>query len=1516
MLSTEPRWALADRATATFDLGALSDADAAVALPDGGVYVFSGDHVGRFDGVTGRLDAEYPAPISSVFPGAFPRQVDAAFLHPDGSLYLFRGHQHMRYNLAARRPEPGYPRSYAADWPGVFAERIDAALVWAPDTIYFFAEDAYTSFSPARRCTRPGYPKPIAPNWPGVGAGAVRAAVVLPGDRRTLVSENGIHVLDREGTLLEGLEGLEAERASRATTAAPSVTCETLALVRRCHIGRLQHGTAETYVLIPTFASAPALVDVFLHFHGFGAGYHVVTRGNPDFASVLQPGERRDIDLYHLDTQLDAVSRRNERLTIAVLPQGSTRSKFDGLSRTGAFLDDVVNALVAGGAWSQAPTIGNVVISGHSGGGPPARAAAERLKTGFSGGGPSGSAHFAGLALFDAVQGSLEVEAAQGWLRDAIRADVRALLSVSADAGVDTYVAGRPRFRGYTSPGGYPARYKSLTHAIESEVRLGRSRGLSDYAAAKLRELYQVLGPIGPRSVHNAYEAHEHLLGARYDPGKPGIVYEALEGLGSTTTSGNSATQPEAFFGAGMLEAETSSAPPPIPRGKEPRAVPPDKAIDFAPEPPPGSYWPLRTTDPEGRTVSYEAADGSQHGMHGRKFLAGRTTKHSDHVNRWHVGIDLFANPGDPVVACEQGEIVHFGSFTPATKSHGPTNQLLIAHAGCVINYGEVAPDSLRANGLEHAHAKVNAGQRIGSIGGTGMLHFETYRPGVAHNLQWLMNQPDPPVGLLNPTRYLLNLQELGLDGTSTPASSAPPATGASFTDSLKDALNAGQWSVALAVAIMSGRRDENTLTDMLFYARHRELADRRLGPGDRQLATEWTSIRDQLVRPALAQGSATSAPAGADRETPLELGPGLPRSRLFQNDADLKTVAEGRLRLGPTSGSQHAGSVRSSGAAVQKLQQALVQLGYALPSGADGRYGHETINAVLAYRRKFNIRTANGNIDGTVGPATLAHIDAALVTLTAPPPAPVVQPPATQPVGSSGVLDPTRWGPLVRAALSTKGSLTYGNAVLSLIDGPDTYRQMVADIRSATGPGHFIYLLGWAVLADFPLLAGDSSVTLWSLLRARPAQVQLRALGWDDRPNKANALPWWVPGPLNQFIAKKVYPNQNSLAIANINIMPGAAARLDNETLQFGSQHQKLLIVNGERGLVAFCGGVDFNPDRVQAGTSEDGATYHDVHCRVVGPAAWDLLQTFIRRWYHHPDHAQIDGRTEALRGAQLLPPPALQTPPSDATSVPGTCSVGVARTFVSRRLSTPSETDIRSLFLICIRNARRFIYIEDQYMVDLEGAVALRLALPRLEHVTILIAPSEQSDMPCIWTFRKNFIETATSGLLPADREKLRIFHLVSPPSVAGKPSLGPHTYVHAKTWCIDDEIAAIGSANLDRRGWETDAEVDAFIFDDQRPAPGALTFAQDLRCRLWAEHLGVSLASVQDGVASANLWLRRGANARVVPYDPVAGDDSNVRTAATVGGLLPVIGSLMPSKQGLCEMLRDVVDPGLSS
>ena len=64
--------------------------------------------------------------------------------------------------------------------------------------------------------------------------------------------------------------------------------------------------------------------------------------------------------------------------------------------------------------------------------------------------------------------------------------------------------------------------------------------------------------------------------------------------------------------------------------------------------------------------------------------------------------------------------------------------------------------------------------------------------------------------------------------------------------------------------AIAEGERDEDRLTDELFFARHPERHGRRISRREREEATEWTWLREDVVRPALAATATCPGPAPA----------------------------------------------------------------------------------------------------------------------------------------------------------------------------------------------------------------------------------------------------------------------------------------------------------------------------------------------------------------------------------------------------------------------------------------------------------------------------------------------------------------------------------------------------------------------------------------------------------------------------------------------------------------------------
>lgn len=76
--------------------------------------------------------------------------------------------------------------------------------------------------------------------------------------------------------------------------------------------------------------------------------------------------------------------------------------------------------------------------------------------------------------------------------------------------------------------------------------------------------------------------------------------------------------------------------------------------------------------------------------MGGRAFGASRSKG-----GRFHVGVDIYGNKGDPIVACEAGRIINYYHFYRGTFA-----LLIKNNSGTVINYAEVAGTSLSDLGL------------------------------------------------------------------------------------------------------------------------------------------------------------------------------------------------------------------------------------------------------------------------------------------------------------------------------------------------------------------------------------------------------------------------------------------------------------------------------------------------------------------------------------------------------------------------------------------------------------------------------------------------------------------------------------------------------------------------------------------------------------------------------------------------------------------------------------------------
>jgi murein DD-endopeptidase MepM/ murein hydrolase activator NlpD len=172
--------------------------------------------------------------------------------------------------------------------------------------------------------------------------------------------------------------------------------------------------------------------------------------------------------------------------------------------------------------------------------------------------------------------------------------------------------------------------------------------------------------------------------------------------------------------------------------------------IQFAEPTKSAKFWPVLTQHRLGRQVAYLGENGVTYGMSGRRFLATRD------ATRFHVGVDLWGDDGDIIIACEDGEIVNHYPFY-----HGVHALFVQCDSGLVINYGEVRASSWKEFGLDIG-ASVKAGEpiaRVGRMNKDSMCHFETYREGTKANMRYFMGH-EPPEALLDPTLYLLHLAQ------------------------------------------------------------------------------------------------------------------------------------------------------------------------------------------------------------------------------------------------------------------------------------------------------------------------------------------------------------------------------------------------------------------------------------------------------------------------------------------------------------------------------------------------------------------------------------------------------------------------------------------------------------------------------------------------------------------------------------------------------------------------------------
>lgn len=248
---------------------------------------------------------------------------------------------------------------------------------------------------------------------------------------------------------------------------------------------------------------------------------------------------------------------------------------------------------------------------------------------------------------------------------------------------------------------------------------------------------------------------------------------------------------------------------------------------------------------------------------------------------------------------------------------------------------------------------------------------------------------------------------------------------------------------------------------------------------------------------------------------------------------------------------------------------------------------------------------------------------------------------------------------------------------------------------------------------------------------------------------------------------------------------------------------HRKIVIIDGHIGYV---GG--FNVGEEYLGKKKKFGYWRDTHLRIVGDAVNALQLRFMLDW-------NSQATRDNLKYADRYFP--------DVDSG-GTIGIQIAS-------SGPDETweQIKYGYLKMIASAKQSIHIQSPYFIpDQSFLDAIKIAA--LGGVDVSIMIPNKPDHPFVyWATYNNVASLLDAGV--------NIFHY-------------DNGFLHSKTLVIDDEIASVGTTNMDHRSFTLNFEINAFIYDTHIAKELRLAFEKDLE---------VSYRLTKEIYQQRSLWIK---------------------------------------------------------
>ncbi|ESQ32074.1 hypothetical protein EUTSA_v10003659mg [Eutrema salsugineum] len=299
----------------------------------------------------------------------------------------------------------------------------------------------------------------------------------------------------------------------------------------------------------------------------------------------------------------------------------------------------------------------------------------------------------------------------------------------------------------------------------------------------------------------------------------------------------------------------------------------------------------------------------------------------------------------------------------------------------------------------------------------------------------------------------------------------------------------------------------------------------------------------------------------------------------------------------------------------------------------------------------------------------------------------------------------------------------------------------------------HLIYITGWSVYPDITLIRDPKrsrpggNMKLGELLKKKAEEnVTVLMLVWDDRTSNEAFKRDGLMMTHDQETYDYFKNTKVRCVLCPRNPDNGGSIVQGFEVAAMFTHHQKTVVVDAEvdgsktkRRIVSFLGGIDLCDGRYDTeehplfGTLNnvhstdfhqpnfDGASikkggprepWHDIHCKLDGPAAWDVLYNFEQRWMKQGSGIRYLISMARLSEITVPPLPIVESDNAEGWTVQLFRSIddGAAEGFPEDPREASSvitgkdnviERSIQDAYINAIRRAKHFIYIENQYFL-----------------------------------------------------------------------------------------------------------------------------------------------------------------------------------------------------------------------